>query len=44
MNTRAEVRILPSSVGPVVVKQGALNVTLSENKIRIARAALATED
>ena len=44
MNASAEVRILPSSVGPVAVKDGALNATLSENKIRIARATLATDD
>jgi autotransporter translocation and assembly factor TamB len=40
MNTRAEVQILPSTVGPVAVKQGALNATLSDKKIRIARASL----
>jgi autotransporter translocation and assembly factor TamB len=44
MNTRADVRILPSSVGSVVVKDGTLNVTLSENKVRIARATLATNE
>jgi autotransporter translocation and assembly factor TamB len=44
MNTRAEVRILPSSVGPVLVKQGALTATLRENKIRIAGGTLATDD
>jgi autotransporter translocation and assembly factor TamB len=40
MNTRAEVQILPSTVGPVAVKQGALNATLSDKKIRISRASL----
>jgi autotransporter translocation and assembly factor TamB len=44
MNTRAEVRILPSSIGPVAVKEGALNATLNKNKIQIVRAALATDD
>ncbi len=31
-------------MGPVLVKQGALTATLSENKIRIADATLATDD
>ena len=44
MNTRAEVEILPSTVGPVALKQGALNATLSEKKVRISRASLTTAE
>jgi autotransporter translocation and assembly factor TamB len=44
MNTRAEVQILPSTVGPVALKQGALNATVSEKKVRISRASLTTAE
>jgi autotransporter translocation and assembly factor TamB len=44
MNTRAEVQILPSTVGPVALKEGALNATLSEKKVRISRASLTTAE
>jgi autotransporter translocation and assembly factor TamB len=44
MNTRAEVQILPSSVGPVAIKQGALNATLNEKKIRISAATLSAAE
>src|SRR5262245_6008330 len=40
MNTRAEMRILPSSLGPVHLKQGLFDATLSDKKVRIARATL----
>lgn len=40
INTRADIQILPSSVGSVAVKQGTFNATLSEKKLRIARATL----
>jgi len=40
MNMRAEVQILPSTVGPVAVKQGVLNAALSGNKVRISHASL----
>jgi autotransporter translocation and assembly factor TamB len=44
MNTRADLRILPSTLGPVQIKQGALNAALSDRKIRVARASLSTSD
>ncbi len=44
MNTRAEVRILPSAVGPVVVKDGTLDAVLRENRVRIERGALTARD
>ncbi|HMF48802.1 MAG TPA: translocation/assembly module TamB domain-containing protein, partial [Candidatus Saccharimonadales bacterium] len=44
MDSRAEMRILPSSLGPVEIKQGELNAALSNKKIRIARATLGTTD
>ena len=44
MNTRADVQVLPSTVGPVSVNQGDISLSLSGNKIRIARAALSTAD
>ena len=37
-------RILPSSLGPVEIKQGELNAALSNKKIRIARAMLSTTE
>ena len=40
MNTRAEVQILPSTVGSVAIKQGVFNATLSNKKIRVSRAML----
>lgn len=44
METRADLRILPSSLGPVEIKQGELNATLNQKTIRIARATLSTSD
>jgi hypothetical protein len=44
LNTRVDLRILPSSLGPVEIKQGLLNATLSDKKIRIARATLSTAE
>src|SRR4030095_11799090 len=44
MNTRAEMRILPSSLGPVNLKQGSLDATLSEKRIRISRATLSAAE
>ena len=44
MNTRADVQILPSSVGSVAVKEGTFNIALSDKKIRIARATLSTPE
>jgi len=44
MNTRAEIQILPSTLGPVEVKRGVVNATLSDKTIRIARAALSTAE
>jgi autotransporter translocation and assembly factor TamB len=44
MNTRAEMRILPSSLGPVNLKQGLLDATLSDKRIRISRATLSAAD
>ena len=44
MNTRAEMRILPSSLGPVNLKEGSLDATLSEKRIRISRATLSAAE
>jgi autotransporter translocation and assembly factor TamB len=44
MNTRADVHVLPSTVGPVSVNEGDISLSLSGNKVRIARAALSTAD
>ena len=44
METRADLRILPSSVGPIEIKQGELNAALNQKTIRIARATLSTPD
>ena len=44
MNTRVDVQISPSSVGPVNVKQGAVNAILQSNRVRIARASLDTAE
>jgi autotransporter translocation and assembly factor TamB len=44
MNARAEVQILPSTVGPVALKEGALNAAVSEKKVRISRASLTTAE
>jgi len=44
MNTRADVHVLPSTVGPVSVNQGDISLSLSGNKVRIARAMLSTPD
>ena len=44
MNTRADVRIAPSSVGAVAIKDGAFDVALRDNRIQIARATVAAND
>ncbi len=44
LNTQAEIRILPSAVGPVKVQQGALSASFADGRIRIARAMLRTAD
>ena len=44
MNTRAEFQILPSTLGPVQVTQGGVDATLSNRRLRIARAALGTAE
>jgi autotransporter translocation and assembly factor TamB len=44
LNTSVDMQILPSSLGPVEIKQGTLNATLSDKKLRIARATLSTAD
>ena len=40
MNTRAEMRILPSSIGPVNLQKGLFDATLRDQKILISRATL----
>jgi autotransporter translocation and assembly factor TamB len=44
MNTQADLEMLPSTVGPVRLRNGALVATLAGGRIRIGRAALATAD
>ncbi|HSK28448.1 MAG TPA: translocation/assembly module TamB domain-containing protein, partial [Candidatus Limnocylindria bacterium] len=44
INTRVAMQILPSSLGPVEITQGLLDATLSDKKIRIARATLNPAD
>ncbi len=44
MHTRAELRILPSTLGPVKIKQGEVSALLSDKKFRIARAVLGTAE
>jgi autotransporter translocation and assembly factor TamB len=44
MNTRAEMRILPSTLGSVTLKQGLFDVTVREKKILISRGALNAAD
>ncbi len=44
IDARADVRILPSSLGAVAIKQGEVNAALANKKIRIARAVLNTSD
>jgi autotransporter translocation and assembly factor TamB len=44
MNTRADLRILPSTLGPIQIEQGALNAALSDKRIRVARVSLSTSD
>ena len=44
MNTRAETRILPSTLGPVALKQGLFDVTVRERKILISRGTLNASD
>jgi autotransporter translocation and assembly factor TamB len=40
MNTRAEMRILPSSVGAINLQQGSIDATVRNQKILISRATL----
>ena len=40
MNTRAEIRILPSSVGAINLQQGSIDATVRDQKILISRATL----
>lgn len=40
MNTRAEIRILPSSLGPVNLQKGFVDATLRDQKILVSRATL----
>ncbi|HKY06799.1 MAG TPA: translocation/assembly module TamB [Candidatus Binatia bacterium] len=44
MNTRAELKILPSSVGAVNLQAGALDAVLRDKKIFISRASLNTAE
>ena len=44
MEMRADLRISPSSLGPVEIKQGELNAALNNKVIRIARATLSTPE
>ena len=44
MNTSADVRIAPSSVGGVAIKDGTINVALRNNRVQIARAVLNAND
>jgi autotransporter translocation and assembly factor TamB len=44
MNTRAEVRILPSTLGPVALRQGLFDMTVREKKILISRGTLNAAD
>ena len=44
MNTHADVQIAPSSVGSVAIEQGAVNLSVRENTVRIARASLNTKE
>ena len=44
MKTQANLEILPSSVGPVKLRDGALVASLADGRIRISRGALRTAD
>jgi translocation and assembly module TamB len=44
INTRAEIQLLASTVGPVAVKDGIVDVTLRNKKAHISRAALSTTE
>ncbi|HLN86717.1 MAG TPA: hypothetical protein VK200_09640, partial [Candidatus Limnocylindrales bacterium] len=44
MQTQANLEVLPSSIGPVHLRKGALVATLADGRIRIARGALGTTD
>ena len=44
MNTRAEMRILPSTLGPVTLKQGLFDVTVREKQILISKGTLTAAD
>ncbi len=44
MNTQADLEILPSTVGPVKLRNGALVATLADGRISIARGTLGTAD
>lgn len=44
MDARADMRVLPSSLGALEITQGEVNASLSNRKIRIARATLNTPE
>jgi autotransporter translocation and assembly factor TamB len=44
MNTRAEMRILPSSVGAINLQQGLFDATVRDQKVLISRATLNTAE
>jgi hypothetical protein len=44
MNTRAEIRILPSSVGAVNLQNGQIDATLRDRKVFVSRAAFNAAD
>jgi translocation and assembly module TamB len=44
MNARVELKLLPSTLGPVKISQGELNAAVSGKKLHITRAALVTEE
>ena len=44
MTGRAEMRILPSSLGPVSLRQGLLDITLRDKKVLISRATFSTAE
>lgn len=44
MDARAEIQILPSTLGPVQLKGGEVTAQVSGRKIRVARAALSTAE
>jgi autotransporter translocation and assembly factor TamB len=44
INARAEMRILPSSLGPVFLKQGLLDISVRDKKILISRGTFSTAE